>query len=498
MVLSRLIHYFWLGVSLLALGGCAASSSETDAQGCFAASGHDFGAVLDCHTRAQAAQPLQYTQLPARRFAGGEQRRFSLHSQNWSPDGLVQAGQWRHGVDIYIPDDAIQGKALLIVNNGTPIPGADGKVLAANDFSEEQIRAIVRKTRTIAVSVSDVPNQYLTFMDDRVPRREDSIVARSWALFLQDPEKHAFTPLHVPMMQVLVKTMDLAEQELAPWKVHQFFATGASKRAWAVWLATIADPRIGAIAPLVLDFLNMGALFAHTHRAYGDSWPLAFTDYHREGITAQYRSEAFGKLETLSDPLRYLDSPHAQRLAVPKYIVNVGNDEFFLPDNSRFYFDRLPGEKTLRIVPNQGHGGIRTVVEEVLTGALARWQAGTPLPQITSKLEQHAGASVVSLELSEEPVKLIQWTAVNPEARDFRLPCAIRYVARDIPLSGGRSLQVPLSVPAQGWAASFVEATFADGLFATTPAYVLPDVYPQDLPPQVPAGCRTLVDAPVR
>ncbi|WP_159914274.1 PhoPQ-activated pathogenicity-related family protein [Pantoea sp. 18069] len=499
MVLYRLVSSFCLGLCLLASGGCAVREHGISAQSCLAARAGDFGAVLDCYTREHAAQPLQYTPLPSRHFAGVEQRRFSLQSQNWSPQGMVQPGPWRHGVEIYIPDNAVEGKALLVVNNGTNIPGPDGKVSAAADLTEEQILAIVRKTRTIAVSVSDVPNQYLHFTDDPLPRREDGIVARSWAMFLRDPEKHAFTPLHIPMMQAVVKTMDLAEQELQPWKVRQFLATGASKRAWALWLATIADRRISAIVPLVLDFMNMRTLFAHIHQTYGGSWPLALRDYHREGIMAQFQSEAFEKLERIMDPLRYLDSPQAARLAVPKYFVNAGNDEFFLPDNSRFYFDQLPGANTLRLLPNAGHGGVRMVVEDVLTGAILRWQAGTPWPQVASQLRQVDGSSILSLQLSENPVKLTQWTAVNPQARDFRLPCGARYVARDIPLNGAGAVQLPLDTPAQGWSAGFVEATFADGLVATTQAYVLPDVYPQQRlpqqrPPQTSAGCSTLGD----
>lgn len=483
---------------MLAFGGCAANDQETSARGCLAASANDFGAVLDCYQREHAAKPLEYTQLSSRHFSGVEQRRFSLRSQSWSPQGLARPGPWRHGVEIYIPDNAIEGKALLIINNGINNPGPDGKVSAATDFPDEQILAIVRRTRTIAVSVSDVPNQFLTFTDDGLPRREDSIVARSWAMFLQDPEKHAFTPLHVPMVQSVVKAMDLAQQELQPWKVRQFLGTGASKRAWALWLTTIVDERISAIVPFVLDFLNMRTLFAHTQQTYGGDWPLALNDYHREGITAQFQSEAFDKLERLMDPLRYLASPHAARLGVPKYIVNAGNDEFFLPDNSRFYFDQLPGEKTLRLAPNAGHGGLRVQAEDLLTGAIRRWQAGIPWPQMPSQLKKVGAANMLSLQLAEKPVRLTQWTALNPQARDFRFPCGIEYVARDIPLGAARTVELPLSAPQQGWAASFVEATFADGLIATTPAYVLPDIYPQQPPPQTSAGCRTLGGAGAR
>lgn len=492
MALNRWFSTLCLGTCFALLGGCGSGDDDKSARSCLADSGNDFGMVLECYTRENAARPLEYTQLPSRQFAGVEQRRFSLQSQTWSPGELVQPATWQHGVEIYIPDGATQGKALLVVNNGINIAGPDAKLVPANDLSEETILGIARKTRTIVVSVSDVPNQYLTFGDDQLPRREDSIVARTWALFLREPQQHAFTPLHVPMMQAVVKTMDLAEPELQPWNIRQFLATGSSKRAWAAWLATIADSRISAVAPMVLDFLNQRTVLGHIRQTYGGHWPPALADYQREGVLAQLDSEAFGQLERIGDPLRYLGSRHAARLDVPKYIVNAANDEFFLPDNSRFYFDRLPGAKTLRMVPNAGHGGVRPVAEDLLAGAINRWQAGIAWPQLSSALAPVDGRSVLSLQLAEQPVKLTQWTAVNPQARDFRAPCGIRYVARDIPLDGAGAVQVPLSAPEQGWSVSFVEATFADGLVATSQAYVLPDTYPQSPPPQLSAGCSTI------
>ena len=492
------ISSFCFGLGLLLLAGCTSQREDRSAQACLAASGNDFGMVLDCYTRENAARPLEYTQLASQQFVGVEQRRFALQSQTWSPGQGGQPGTWKHGVEIYIPEGAMQGKALLVVNNGINMAGADGKLVPANDFSEASLLGIARKARTIVVSVSDVPNQYLTFNDDQLPRREDSIVARTWAMFLRAPQQQAFTPLHVPMMQAVVKTMDLAERELQPWKIQQFLATGASKRAWAAWLATLADPRISAMAPLVLDFLNQRAVLAHVRQTYGGEWPPALVDYLREGVLTQLGSGAFDQLERISDPLRYLGSRHAARLAVPKYIINAANDEFFLPDNSRLYFDQLPGANSLRILPNAGHGGARSVAEELLSGAIDRWHAGIPWPRLPAALTAVDGRSTLSLQLAEQPVKLTQWTAVNPQARDFRAPCGIRYFARDIALDGTSAVQVTLSAPEQGWSVSFVEATFADGMVATSQAYVLPDTYPQQPPPQVSAGCSTLPDIPAR
>ncbi|GIS01032.1 MAG: hypothetical protein CM15mP102_18520 [Flavobacteriales bacterium] len=40
---------------------------------------------------------------------------------------------------------------------------------------------------------------------------------------------------------------------------------------------------------------------------------------------------------------------------MPKYIINAGSDEFFSTDSWRFYYDKLPGEKIIRYVPNKNH-----------------------------------------------------------------------------------------------------------------------------------------------
>ena len=455
---------------------------------------YDFSEVINCYKKNEQSKPLSYTAKGTRPLPGAEKRSFELVSQHWSPEGLTSPEQWKHDVNIYIPHNALHHRALLFANNGTSIAAGAKSGTEPTDFTEAMALEVASKTRTIVITVSNIPNQHLTYADDGVARKEDASVAHSWKLFLDAPEARPYLSLHVPMMAALVKAMDVAQKELQPWQIENFIASGASKRAWAAWLAAIADERVSAIVPFVINILGMDDVLEHTYQTFGKSWPLAFYDYHHEGITRQRHTQNFQKLLQIEDPLAYLDSDYAQRLSIPKYIVNASSDDFFVPDNSDFYFDQLPGPKSLRVAPNASHYGIKQFVEDSLITVINRWQQSRPLPRITSNSAAVGTRQTVSLQFTEAPVKITQWTAVNPVARDFRHSCGARYEPEDITLSSTLTSQVVIETPAQGWTATFVEATFADGFVATTPVQIMPKHYPTVLPPVTEPACKTLVD----
>lgn len=480
----------WLLPALL-ISGYSHSSPPDTAMACFQKSGQDFNKVLGCYAQAESGQPLNYATTDTTRFPGVERRRFELTSQAWSGHGFASPALWTHTVDIYIPQAALQGQALLVANNGTHTPAAGKPVQEPTDFTEEMALAVARQTQTIVISVSNIPNQYLTYSDDSIPRREDDSVSHSWKLFLEQPEQRPFLSLHIPMMQSLIKAMDLAQLELKPWQVERFIAAGASKRGWAVWMAALADTRVSAIAPFVIDILNTKESLHHTYNAYGKSWPLAFNAYFREGITRQIDTPNFEKLMQIEDPLLYLGTDHEQRLSIPKYIVNASSDDFFLPDNAQLYFDKLPGKKMLRVAPNASHYGIKGFVEQSLVAFTNRLQQERPLPTLTTQISPIQQGKKLTLSFSEPPVKLQRWSAHNPKDRDFRQPCGIRYESSEL---NPQQLELELKTPRQGWNATYIEATMADGLVISTPVQVLPETYPQWLPEQKEPACKNLSD----
>jgi len=481
-------------LSKLMLSSLLVSSSiQASTQACFDASTPDFNEVLACYKKAEDANPLVYSVKGNTPFPGVEKRSFDLSSQQWSPQGLVSPTQWKHTVDIYIPDNALRGQSLLVANNGTPNAGPDNAD-EPTDFTEAMALEVARRTRTIVISVSNVPNQYLTYADDGIARTEDASVAHSWKLFLDAPLQRPYMSVRLPMVVSMVKAMDLAQRELQPWGIERFIASGASKRGWTTWLAAIADDRITAIVPFVIDVLGMDNVLEHTYQSYGKNWPLAFFDYHHEGITQQIKTENFARLMKIEDPLSYLQTRYADRLAIPKYIVNASSDDFFLPDNSQFFFDQLPGPKALRVAPNASHYGINRFVENSLIPVINRWQQDKPLPVISMRANPHDSAQKVGLHFSEAPVRVVQWTAINPVARDFRHPCGIQYVPEDVKLTDPLNADMQIDTPETGWKATFVETTFADGFVVTTPVQVMPTHYPTQAPPVIEPVCKTLAD----
>jgi PhoPQ-activated pathogenicity-related protein len=476
---------------LILVSACSPSDYKATLDPCTDRSNVSFDDALACYRQSVESQPPQYAMTESTRLPGIEQRTYQLTSQSWSPEGLVQPSAWQHGVHLYVPDNALRRRALLVVNNGTRHGRDGGPSVAANDFTAEALATIAKKTRTVVVSVSDVPNQYLTYADDGTARTEDDSVAHSWTLFMGAPRQRTTVPLHVPMAVSLSRAMTLAERELAPLDIHRFVVSGVSKRAWVSWLAVVADPRIDAVVPFAIDLLGTSEALKNMYRSYGGNWPIAFYPYYSEGIDKRIDTKEFLSLMQIADPLNYLGTRYAPRLDIPKYIINASGDDFFVPDNSSIYYDRLPGSKALRMVPNSSHSGIRSSTVASLSTFVNRFQHDVPLPRIDSQLQETGSDTAISFRSSERPQKLLLWRATNSDARDFRYACGIRYVAT--PINSPDERTIPIPVPESGWSAYFIEATFVDGFVATSQTYILgKNKYPSSAPPTRGDQCRTL------
>ncbi|MEV4978509.1 PhoPQ-regulated protein [Enterobacter ludwigii] len=450
--------------------------------------------VISDYRVSLASLPLDYSLLEKKQMPGVMQQRYILHSQVWSPQGDVSPERWQNGVDIYIPDSVREKNALVVINDGSNSNGSGSPVMPAN-FSEEKLSRIAVATRTVVISVNNVPNQVLNYKGATTPLAEDDSVAYSWKLFMENTQKYRDASLHIPMAASASQAFRLAKNELAQQKITKFIVTGASKRGWTAWLTALSDPDVDAVVPFVIDLLGTKNALEHMYHSYGKNWPVAFYPYYKQGIDQQIHTNEFSSLMTLEDPITYLNTDLADRLKIDKYIINASGDDFYVPDNSHFYYERLPGSKSLRNVPNSTHKGILSVTEQSLITFINRFQEKQKTPEITEKVQKSGeGKKELTVSFSEKPTVVLRWTAKNPAARDFRYACDIKYNSVPVSLTTeDDTLSIFLTTPDIGWQATYIEATFNDGYVATTQVYITPDEkYPETAPPSKGTACQTL------
>jgi PhoPQ-activated pathogenicity-related protein len=228
---------------------------------------------------------------------------------------------------------------------------------------------------------------------------------------------------------------------------------------------------------MVIDALNSEAITRHHYEAYGFFSP-ALKDYVNHGLfphkvgTPEYRA-----VLAIEDPYNYR---HRDRLKIPKFLINASGDQFFLPDNSQFYFADLPDEKYLRYVPNAKHSLEGSDARESLQAFYQAVLDGRARPKFAWKKQPDGSLRVTT---SDKPLRATLWQATNPDARDFRVD-TIGKVYTSSPLaeqSSGVYIGKARS-PAKGFTAFFVELEFASGgkfpFKFTSEVSVVPDVLP--------------------
>ncbi|EJY5484611.1 PhoPQ-regulated protein [Salmonella enterica subsp. enterica serovar Infantis] len=481
------IRTLYMAMLFISPAGLALSAGENNKN-------IDLTHVISDYRISLTSLPLDYSLLEKKQRPGVMLQRFNLNSQTWSPQGVVSPERWQNGVDIYIPDSAREKNALVVINNGSNNNGS-GTPVAPTNFNEEELSRIAIATRTVVISVSNVPNQVLSYQGVTTPLGEDNSVAYSWKLFIGDTHKYQDASLHIPMAASVSQAFRLAKKELTQQNINKFIVTGASKRGWAAWLTALSDPDVGAVVPFAMDLLNTQKSLEHMYQSYGKNWPVAFYPYYNQGIDQQVGTDKFARLMRLEDPLTYLNTDMGDRLKIDKYIINASGDDFYVPDNSHFYYGLLPGSKSLRVVPNSTHNGILSVAEQSLITFVNRFQEKQKLPEITENVQSRGdGKKELVVNFSEKPVAILQWTARNPAARDFRYACDIKYNSVPVSLAtGDNTLSISLTTPDSGWQATYIEATYTDGYVATTQVYITPDEkYPETAPPSIDASCQTL------
>lgn len=317
---------------------------------------------------------------------------------------------WTHQLTILVPAENKYDGALLFITGGSNskgLPNWNGQ----DDKFNHALAAVAQKNKGIVAVLRQTPNQPL--VGDLT---EDALISYTLHKFKEDGDYS--WPLLFPMVKSAVRAVDAVQEfsaDVLNHKVNRFIVSGASKRGWTTWLTGASDPRVAAIAPMVIDILNMPVNLDYQVEMWKD-YSVQIQDYVKLGIPQTARTEKGEAITTMVDPYSY-----RKKLAMPKMIFMGTNDEYWTVDAIKHYIDSIPGQNFIHYVPNVGHSlGDKQQALTGLSAFFGHTLAGTPYPVLDWNLTESKKGIALKVNASRDVlVDAILWST-DSEDTDFR------------------------------------------------------------------------------
>lgn len=372
-------------------------------------------------------------------------------SQNWREQ------PWQHHLQIVRPAKIRNPDTAFLFITG------DG----SGRSRVEMLKVIAEQAGVVAAVVTKVPNQPLYN-----GRKEDALIAYTFDQYLKtgDPT----WPLLFPMVKSAVRAMD-AVQEVSrkahDQKIERFVVSGASKRGWTTWLTGATDPRVAAIAPMVIDMLNMRAQSQWAEKAYGKQ-SEQISDYTDLNLIARMDEPRMVELRGWVDPYAY-----RARYTMPKLILLGTNDPYWVVDSLRHYWSDLPEPKLVFQTPNAGHdldGGREAI--QTLAAFVEIIADRKTLPKMQWTLP---GGDKTALGMTlDQPAQGARLWIADSTDRDFRND---KWTSHPVEIgTGSRQASVNIEAPTAGYRAYLGEISLKSPgghpYKLSTEARVLPDM----------------------
>lgn len=356
---------------------------------------------------------------------------------------------WRHQVTVIVPDTVAYDGALLFISGGSnkeEIPNWK----KPDDGNIRMMEHIAQNNQAVVAVVFQVPNQPLY---DNLT--EDELISLTFHNYRN--EKDYTWPLLFPMTKSAVRAMD-AIQEFAEENLQtgitRFLVSGASKRGWTTWLTGANDSRVEAIAPMVIDMLNMPVSITYHLEAWGD-YSIQIQDYVELGIAQDVDTPDGQELTAMVDPYSY-----REKLTMPKLILNGTNDEYWPADAIKHYIDEIPGENYLHYVPNAGHDlGDKRQAIQALSAFFGKTLAGNGYPVCSWSFEENGQEIKLKIDATEEELQGVRLWSAFSEDRDFR---DNTFSSSPVENQESDSVFVSVPYPESGFRAFYIELTYPD------------------------------------
>jgi len=300
-------------------------------------------------------------------------------SQEWLTTEDTSQHLWWHIMVVVVPNHLeVKDTAMLWMTDGD---NKDDFVPDLSDYNMLVVADMATSTKTVVAAQFQIPNQPILYADDPLQshRSEDSSIAFTWWHYIHDPTSNVEYILNMAMAKAGVRALDTIAafftSDSAPTEIQelgvdpgQFIVSGASKRGWTTWLVGAVDPRVMAIIPVVMDELNFVENIKHHYKSYG-GWSFALRDYWKLNLTLYFDDPKMQEAFDIIDPFQY-----KEKLIMPKFVCNTADDEFFQPDNTRYWWHDMPMEYEMNkfiTLPNSEHTTVPGTLE--LLPAVNTW-----------------------------------------------------------------------------------------------------------------------------
>lgn len=358
---------------------------------------------------------------------------------------------WTHTILIYVP--------LKITNNTFFLKVGSGKANDKHKYNEMFLN-MSKKLSMVFIELFDVPNQPLIFKNTNIQLCEDDLMAFSWKSYIDSHNIDHIINFH--MVKSVVETMNFCDSFSKKYlniTNQKYVLCGASKRGLTVWLTSSVDQRVQAIIPMVYDLLNTKIALRNQQNKLGK-----FT----EKLASYVKNELFGNLLdhhlfNIIDPLNY-----DKYIKIPKFIINAGNDNFFTPDSSTFYFESIKGTKYLRYMPNTNHNLETNLLPSHLKNIIKMI--------ISDKIINHNinnNNNLITITADEKIKMMNVWYAQN-EYFDFGMQHYIPYKCININdyIDSGKININDILTKTNVWLVYMIEIIFDNDFVISSPIYI--------------------------
>jgi PhoPQ-activated pathogenicity-related protein len=367
-----------------------------------------------------------------------------LTSQKW------RQYTWKHQLSILVPKQIKYNDALLFITGGSINKEGDPNWSRKGDGLTESFSTVAKQNSAIVAVLKQTPNQPLY---DSLT--EDALISYTLHQFKNDGDYS--WPLLFPMVKSAKRAMDAVQQfstQTLKQEINRFVVSGASKRGWTTWLIGANDSRVAAIAPMVIDMLNMPVSMNYQVKVWND-YSIQIEDYVKLGIVQDIGSGSGKAITTMIDPYSY-----RKTLSMPKMIFMGTNDEYWPIDNIKNYYDSIPGQNLIHYIPNVGHSmGDKQEAMINLSSFFGMTLAKKPYPVCTWKIsESSKGVKLTVKATADKLVDVIIWSASSKDL-DFRNDS---WESKSLGIKNKSKVVTTESFPASGYRAFYLNLKYKD------------------------------------